>query len=180
MQHEEYNLTLLTTLTPLGLETYNSSFTIINYAPADKSGLTSLELVEFNSPITLSQQYTILGKVAEGIGEDYDKSGDKTLKQLAHGYQVMEKETRNLAKLVEKRLSEYNREIFNISAVLMDDFWSCLACNIGCAAAIGGGCALVCFLTVGLACEICIDLLGEVELLHLGCEAVCEYLGWCP
>jgi ABC-type multidrug transport system ATPase subunit len=32
VQHAEYNLTLYTTLTPLESETYNSSFTVMNYA----------------------------------------------------------------------------------------------------------------------------------------------------
>jgi len=130
VQHEEYNLTLYTTLTPLDSETYNSSFTVMNYAPAGKSGLTSLEFVEFNSSVTLSQQYSILGKVAKEVSKVYEKSGNETLKQLAQGYQVMEKESKHLAKLVEKRLQEYNREILNNSAILMDDW--CSACLYWC------------------------------------------------
>ena len=149
-------------------------------APAGKSELVSLELVEFNSSVTLSQQYTVLGKVAKEVGKVYEKSGDETLAQLAQGYYIMEEEAKYLSKLLEKQLQEYNKEILNSSAILMDDFWSCLACNVGCAAAIGGGCLAVCFFTIGLACMICIDLVGEVELLHLGCEVACEYLGWCP
>jgi hypothetical protein len=62
VQHTEYNLTPYTTLIPLDSETYNSSFTVMNYAPAGKSELTSFEFVELNSTITLSQQYAILGK----------------------------------------------------------------------------------------------------------------------
>ena len=111
VQHEKYNLTLYTNLVPLNSETYNSSFTIMNYAPAGKSGLTSLEFVEFNSSVTLSQQYAILGKVAKEIGKVYEKSGDETLAQLAQGYYTMEEEAKHLSKLVEKQLPEYNKEI---------------------------------------------------------------------
>jgi len=180
VQHAEYNLTLYTTLTPLDSETYNSSFTVMNYAPASKSKLTSFEFVELNSTITVSQQYAILGKVAKEIGKVYEKSGDETLAQLAQGYYIMEKEAKGLSKLVEKQLSEYNLEIVNISAVLMDDFWSCLACQIGCYAALGGGCIAVCWFTVGLACWICGFLLAYPELLNLGCDGFCTWIGWCP
>jgi hypothetical protein len=135
VQHAEYNLTLHTTLTPLDSETYNSSFTVMNYAPAGKSGLTSLEFVEFNSSVTLSQQYTILGKAAKEVGKVYEKSGDETLAQLAEGYYTMEKESKNLAKLVKKQLSEFDRRVLNSSAFLMDDFWCDLFCHIACYAA---------------------------------------------
>ena len=121
----------------------------MNYAPAGKSGLTSLEFVEFNSSVTLSQQYTILGKV-------YEKSGDETLTQLAQGYQVMEKESKNLAKLVEKQLQQYNREILKSSAIIMDyGFWECLFASIVCGAAIGVviGCAIA---TMGVGFIACL------------------------
>jgi len=83
----------------------------MNYAPAGKSVLTSLEFVEFNSFVKLSKQYTILGKAAKEVGKVYEKSGDETLKQLAQGYQVIKKEAKGLSKLVEKQLKEYDGEI---------------------------------------------------------------------
>lgn len=115
VQHTEYNLTLYTSLTPLNSETYNNSFTIMDYAPAEKSEVTSLEAVEFNSSVTLSQQYAILGKVAKEMGKVYEKSGDETLAQLAGGYYTMEEEAKYLSKLVEKQLTEYNRVVFGVT-----------------------------------------------------------------
>jgi len=56
--------------------------------PSWKIWLTPLEFVEFNSSVTLFQQYTILGKAAKEVGKVYEKSGDGTLKQLAQGYKV--------------------------------------------------------------------------------------------
>lgn len=109
VQHAEYNLTLYTSLVPLDSETYNSSFTFMNYAPARKSAVTSLEFVEFNSSVTLSQLYPVLGKVAKEVGKVYEKSGDETLAGLAQGYYTMEEEAKHLGKLVEKQLQEYNR-----------------------------------------------------------------------
>ncbi|MEM1540740.1 MAG: rhodanese-like domain-containing protein [Candidatus Bathyarchaeia archaeon] len=126
VRHEEYNLTLLTTLTPRDSETYDSSFTIMNYAPAGKSEIVSLEYVEFNSSVTLSQQYAILGKVAKKVGKIYEKSGDETLMQLAQGYCIMGKEVKDLSKLIENQLQGYNKKIFNNFAVLMD-YWACVA-----------------------------------------------------
>lgn len=75
--HEEYNLTLYTALRPLNLKAYNSSFTVMNYAPAGKSWLLSLEFVEFNSSATLSQQYAILGRVAKEIGRSTRRAETK-------------------------------------------------------------------------------------------------------
>ena len=45
-----------------------------------------MELVEFNSPVTLSQLYALLDKVAKKIGNVYLKNGDATLVQLARNY----------------------------------------------------------------------------------------------
>ncbi|MGQ9691670.1 MAG: hypothetical protein ACUVQY_10530 [Thermoproteota archaeon] len=156
VQHIEYNLTLYTTLTPLDSETYNSSFTIMNYAPAGKSEITSLELVEFNLSVTLSQQYAVLGKVAKELGKVYKKSGDETLAQFAEGYYIIEKEAKGLSKLVKKQLQEYDKEILRSSAILMNyGFWECLFASIVCGAAIGAviGCAIA---TLGVGFIACL------------------------
>lgn len=120
VQHEGYNLTLSTRLIPLNSETYNSSYTISSYTPADEKSITSMEIVEFNSPVTLSQQYTFLGKVSKEMGKLYEKSGDESLAQLVRAYHIMEKEAKFLSKLVKKQLSTFNMLIFKSSAVLLD------------------------------------------------------------
>lgn len=155
IQHEEYNLMTYTNLTPLNSETYNSTFTIMNYAPAEKS-VISMEFVEFNSSVTLSQQYAILGKVAKEIGKVYEKSGDETLVQLAEGYYTMEEESKGLSKLVEKQLQEYNKEILQSSAILMDD------CTLECFA----GVFIECF---GYVSELALAVLFGCALAALGC-----------
>jgi len=111
VQHEEYKMTLLTTLTPLNSETYNSSFTMVNYAPAGKSELKSLEFVEFNIPVTLSQHYVILGKVAEEVAKVYEKTKNEIFLSLAKSNYTIKEEAKCLSKLVEKQLQEYNKEI---------------------------------------------------------------------
>lgn len=126
VQHAEYNLTIFTALTPLNSETYNSSFTVMDYAPAGKSELISLELVESNSSVTLSTQYAVLGKVAKELGKNYKKSKEETLIKLAQGYYTIEKEAKHLAKLVKKQLQEYDRTIPSWHALINDKITACI------------------------------------------------------
>jgi len=132
VQHKEYNLTIFTSLKPLNSETYNSSFTFINYAPSRKSEVTTLEFVDFNMSVTLSQQYTILSRLAKEIGKVYEKSGDETLQALARNYKNMKEETKYLSKLVEKQLQEYDLLIFKPMAVILDITWQCAFCLVHC------------------------------------------------
>lgn len=206
VQHEKYNLTLYTTLTPLDSETYNSSFTVMNYAPAGKSELTSLEFVEFNSSVTLSQQYAILGKVAKEVGKVYEKSEDETLAQLAQGYYTMQEEAKHLAKLVEKQLAEYDREILSARALISDDRVAVCIFSLGgfiyyivfyclnplqplwvivgacCAAlyAVVLGAAAACVGTAGIACLLAIAAgIAAAWASLAGCYTVCPSMEAC-
>jgi len=186
VQHAEYNLTLYTTLTPLESETYNSSFTIMNYAPAEKS-VTSMEFVEFNSSVTLSQQYAILGKVAKEIGKVYEKSGDETLAQLAQGYYIMEKEAKGLSKLVEKQLTEYDKIIQKSSAVIMDQDCMELCGGIVGVIAFAACCVYICpcyvmwwcipicgAIAAAITYPICSGICGNVPTIcEFGCAVAC-------
>jgi len=120
VHHVEYNLTLYTRLSNFDPETYNSSFTIVNCAPAEKPEYSSFEFVDINSTVTLSELYTILGKVAERIGKGYEKSGDESLMSLAQAYYDMNKEAKHLSRLVQKQLTQYDLAILHSSAVLID------------------------------------------------------------
>ena len=179
VRHEEYNLTLYTDLTPLDSETYNSSSTVMNYASAGKSEIISLEFVEFNSSMTLSQVYAVLGEVAKEMGKIYEKSGDETLAQLAQNYYVMEGEAKNLSKLVEKQLPEYDRKILESSAILMDAWEFCSTCRFACQVAIFSGCAVACFFYPPV-CVICVALVYYANVVGLGCAVACILLEQCP
>ncbi len=185
VQHRKYNLTVLTTLTPSdSQEAYNSSFTTVNYAPAGKSEVVSMEFVEFNTSVTLSQLYKVLSDSSKTMSRFYLREGiknsDINLIKLAINYHRMKLELSLLYWLTQRQLKEYDKEILDSSATLMDDFWSCLACTAGCYAALGGGCFAVCFFSAGLACWVCSFLLEYPELLLLGCDAFCNSMGWCP
>jgi len=167
-------------------ETYNSSFTIMNYAPAEKS-VTSMEFVEFNSSVTLSQQYAILGKVAKEIGKVYEKSGDETLAQLAQGYYIMEKEAKGLSKLVEKQLTEYDKIIQKSSAVIMDQDCMELCGGIVGVIAFAACCVYICpcyvmwwcipicgAIAAAITYPICSGICGNVPTIcEFGCAVAC-------
>jgi len=184
VQHVEYNLTIATNLTPLNSETYNSSFTAVNYAPAGQSEILSLELVEFNSSVTLSQLYTSLDKVAKKIGQVYMMDGlmndDATLIQLAQNYYKMARETRGLSWLVKSQLPEYDMTILNSSAILMD-IWCDFDCVVDCLLYlvppdIAAMCIYSCLICAGFpapfnpACWICI---GCITTYAIACAYYC-------
>ncbi|MCL6578180.1 MAG: hypothetical protein K6T73_02200 [Candidatus Bathyarchaeota archaeon] len=129
-------------------------------------------------------------------GKVYEKSGDETLAQLAEGYYTMQEEAKHLAKLVEKQLQEYNKEILESSAVLADagDVWNCVFCLISIALYFVGAdpsCSI---------CAACVYASWFIWWLIIGCIPVCtfcilalsltvydccmcaEYMGWidCP
>jgi len=176
--HLEYNITLYTTLSLLNSETYNSSFTTMNYAPAENPKVTSFEFVEINSSVTLSQSYAVLSKVAKEIGKVYEKSEDASLMPLAQAYSRMNEEAKNLSKLVEKRLTQYNHPILHSSAVLMDV--ECGPCGCGgdeCGGTPPPSCDWGCLISCGLQdpesgyyCTIsCIACLGGFIPLCVPC-----------
>ncbi len=142
----------------------------MNYAPAGKSEVTSWEFVEFNSSVTLSQLYAVLGKV-------YEKTEDETLAQLAQGYYTMGEEAKYLSKLVEKQFQEYDMEILQSSAVLIDPWWTCIPCIAACLVGVVAACAACCA-TTGVCC-VCWDwlLMFPVDIV---CGLICETLGACP
>jgi len=181
VQHMEYNLTISTTLTPLNSETYNSSFTVVSYAPAGQSEILSLELVEFNSSVTLSQLYTSLDKVAKKIGQVYMRGGlknnDATLVQLAQNYYKMAKETKNFSRLVKRQLQEYDLEILENSAILTDPWWTCIPCMAACLVGAVAACYVCCATTY--VCCICIAWLGMYPI-DMVCTLICETGGACP
>lgn len=164
-------------------------------APAGKSELVSLELVEFNSSVTLSQLYAVLGKVAKEVGKVYEKSGDETLAQLAQGYYTMEEEAKGLSKLVEKQLQEYNKKILRSSCYPDDagSIWNCVNCLVWIAinAALDPTCTVCVACVTGIiwvwwlvvaciaTCGYCIVSWAAVVL---DCCLCAEYMGWidCP
>jgi len=181
VEHEDYNMTLSTILYPLDQNTYNSSFTAMNYAPTGKTEIRSSEWVDFNEPLTWSQLYTALGKVANELANEYKKSKDENLKQFSKRYCTMANEAKLLSTVIKTHLSDYDKTILENSALIMDDWVSeilCWLCSVGCQAALLFGCFGVCACTGGLACTFCWIAVGALEeVRENGCELFCYLLG---
>jgi len=118
--HKNYNLTIFTYLEPLNSEIYNSSFTYIKYTPANGKAITSMEFVQFNMSVILSQQYDFLADIAEEMAEIYKKSEDLDLMELYYSYTNMGEGIRSLSELVKEQLGEYDYQILESNVVLKD------------------------------------------------------------
>jgi rhodanese-related sulfurtransferase len=181
VQTSEYNMTLVTGLDPLDSNTYNASLTTISYVPVGKNESLSGERIQFNSSATLSEQYQLLSQVSKKLANQYSRSPDETLHVFADRYQTIASEFTLLSHIVKTNLPNYNHEILRGTAAITDDATSCILCQIGLNALIGGGCIAICILTLTLACGICLDYGWAISLiLGMGVEPFCESIGYCP
>jgi hypothetical protein len=129
--HPEYNLTLITTLTPLDGETYNMSTTQIVFTRGEKSNVTSLELIIINGNVTLSQLYAVISLVTGELKQIYQNASS----DLSEAYSIIESELAELSTLVKHHLGEYDRPILHSMVVLVDGkppwfvcFWAGIIC----------------------------------------------------
>jgi phage shock protein E len=176
VQHKDYNLTLTTPLVPLDSQTYNSSYTVLNYAPVGKTTIQSLENVFFNKSATLSQLYATLAKVAKELGKDYAKSEDNSLTVFAERYYNMASEAKLLSGIVKNQLQEYDKNIINSAAIIMDDWLYCKLCETGCQFAVFASCYAVCSCLGGWACTFCYAASQIPYAPWWGCYSVCHYV----
>ena len=200
----DYNLTIATQLIPANENFYNYSFTYIVYAPKEKR-VVSLEIVKFNTSVTLSQLYQALSRVAKELRQIYQTSSNTTIRSLKDGYLIIEKELNNLARLVEKELPQYNKPIIHSTAIISDDWLRCTICqlmvsilcvlieHIAREYLCSTVCIMVCsgfgwgvFICTPICITICsplVDLilkLGMAACTALGGQGLCSYLGACP
>ena len=126
VQHEGYDLSIDTVLIS-DANGYSSALTNISYTPTIDKGLTSYELVEFNPAMTLSQHYKQVRNVAKDMAQLYQRSENRTLKELSSAYRAMAVEAKNLSNIVRTQLSEYDQTIDHAVAYLTDDWVSCVA-----------------------------------------------------
>ena len=172
VQHEDYNITVGTVIYPLDLETYNRSITKIDYIPVGTKEITTVEQVDFNASVTLSQLYKSLGKAIDKLGKTYEKSEDPRLTVFAERYYAMANETQLLSRMVRTQIPEYNNNILNNIAVIQDGFW-CDWCPVICPSAILIGCVIACYFSLGAGCSFCTSY---VEYLSMGCEVACAVI----
>ena len=160
VKHEQYNLTVITILTPLDEETYKNSATLIIFTSVEKT-LNTFEFFEFNySPISLSESYDIIGKAANKLKTIYSKSYVKTkeesFKQLGKNHKTIKMEVKKLSRFVKQNLLEYDLLIHENHATIRDAFVPNGGGGGG-----GGGCDPVML-------AICWLLIQGIELLGCG------------
>ena len=174
VQHENYNLTMLTMLKPLDSESYNRSATEIHYFPAEDKEVTSIEKVVFNEPVTLSELYDSLGKVLKKLGKEYQKSSDEKLQLFAERYFTMSDETKHLSKLIQNELQEYDKNIIHNKVLIFDDT-AAEVCGLICGLVIFVGCTAVCAFTMMTACYVCVTYWSYFEAFEaFGCYYICN------
>ncbi|XES78315.1 MAG: rhodanese-like domain-containing protein [Candidatus Bathyarchaeia archaeon] len=182
LQHAEYNFTIATNLTPLDAKTYNSSVTIVNFVPVEASKILSLDLAEINSTVTLSQLYNTLDEVATKIGQAYIKEGQKNneakLEQLGQNYQLMATELSRFSRIVQEQLPQYDKEILNNLAVLIDPEPECTLCQVA-LPLLTMGCIGICFLFPPI-CAYCATLVYYYLVLEFSAAIACAAAGLCP
>uniref|UniRef100_A0A7J2U5E8 Uncharacterized protein n=1 Tax=Ignisphaera aggregans TaxID=334771 RepID=A0A7J2U5E8_9CREN len=168
----DYNLTIATQLIPANESFYNYSFTYVVYMPKEKR-VVSLEIVKFNKSVTLSQLYQALSRAAKELRHIYQTSSNTTIRSLKDGYLTIEKELDLLAKLVEKELPQYNKPVIHGTAIITDDWISCLICN----ALVGVICGLIGSVAVSLlcptACTIVCAIFAAEWWIAIICGVVC-------
>jgi len=172
VQHEDYNLTVGTILYPLDSETYNRSLTTVEYVPSGEKGITTAERVDFNTSVTLSQLYASLSKVISKLGKTYERSEDTSLTVFAERYYTMADETKLLSILVKTQIPEYDENILNSTATIMDINW-CDVCSIVCGVVILIG-AAVCYFIVSAACTFYLAYMSDIY--KYGCPFLCAII----
>ena len=122
IDHQNYKLTIHTTLEPQNLDTYSVALSTIKYVPVNGKPITSMEFIKFNMSVTLSQQYDILANIAEEMAEIYKKSDDQDIMTLHEGYINIGDEFSSLSELVKEQLAAYDYHILESYAALADAF----------------------------------------------------------
>jgi hypothetical protein len=194
VQRSGYTLDVMTRLIPLDSQTYNSSFTLVRYTTAGQNETSSLEFVEFNMAVTLSQLYSVLSTVVELMSNLYGYYGnnDERFMQLAIAYNTIKIELEELLTIVEGRLQEYNKPIIKSYASLSSNnkclecffyYWGiCLLFLVGFTLIMCGACLIGC----GPCCVICglLLLCWRYGICLVACDIAayeyCRFLRRCP
>lgn len=201
--HKNYNLTINTSLKRIDTEIYNSSFTYIKYLDVNGKSITSMDFVQFNTSVLLSQQYDLLVDVMLELGKIYKQSEALELQGFYYSYINMAEGIKSLSELVKEQLGEYDYHIINSNAIITDPpiidppppppppegcfggdpYWDCFWCKTAVNAGFIGTCAGILLASVLIPPAIgaslwCLEALSWFLLL-MEATAVCMILGCC-
>ena len=169
LQHTDYVITINTYLTVLDESTYNQSVTFMEYIPTGSKPFATIEIIEFITPVTLSQLLQSLAQTTFDLGDVYALSEAASLRVFADRYYTLATETQLLAQIVETQLSSYDKPILLNVAVIEDGpvgYW----CGIACPIVVIVGCMIACVWNAAV-CLFCWEYSAFIDL---GCTILCE------
>jgi hypothetical protein len=169
-----FSMSIITILVPLDTDTYKIAFTSVSYVPTGASSVESVEFMESDSVIRLSQLYDSLGLVIKRLGDEYGDSADVSLHRFESRYYDIATEMAFMSQIVTKNLNEYNKNILNSSTILFDDIWWCMLCEIALNAAMTGSCAAIVSCTGGVAFWVCLAILDNQLTDYIPFDFICE------
>jgi hypothetical protein len=120
VQHEDYSIIISTFLDVLDESTYAKSTTYMEYMPAGAKPVTTTEIVEFTTAVTLSQLFQSLAKTVDNLGHLYEIDEDDSLTVFAGRYYTLANEARLLSHTITTQLSSYDKPILINKAVIVD------------------------------------------------------------
>lgn len=121
----DYNMSIITFLTLGQDNNFETSETLINFSPMNKS-YTTLEEVKFNSNnIKLSKVYSQLGKASKKLAEVYNK---QEMPEFEANYKKIANELKLLSQFVKIECEQYNLEIYDSQATISDNWIEEAAC----------------------------------------------------
>jgi hypothetical protein len=145
----------------------------MEFMPSGSKPITTVEIVDFNSSVTLSQLFQSLADATDKLGDVYEASEDYSLNVFADRYYTLAQETQLLSHTVETQLSSYDKPILFNKAIIEDGFW-CDWCPIWCPGIQIAICGIACWASWGAGCLFCAFYANEMQLGCIpGCVAVC-------
>jgi hypothetical protein len=175
VQHEDYIITINTMLEILDETTYSQSNTFMEYIPTGSKPITTVELVDFTTAVTLSDLFQSLAEVADDLGYVYEISKDDSLKVFAERYYTLADEAQLLSHTVTMQLSSYDKPILVNTAVIADASKSDW-CEPLCILAVLGFCVGVYF--SGFAPLYVFCIFYAVDVQDYGCTILCGIIDY--
>ena len=121
-ENDAYNFTVVSSLIPTDLQTYNASVSYIsidhnNASPGDV--IKTQETIDTNSSVTLSEYYNILSKVSKELSKEYGDSEDYSIEQLESDYKSIKNELNSLSQIVEQQFADLDKSITEHSRTII-------------------------------------------------------------
>jgi hypothetical protein len=115
----------------------------MEYMPAGSKPVTTFEVVDFTTAVTLSQLFQSLAETTYNLGCTYELSEDDSLIVFAERYYTLASEAELLSHTITAQLSSYDK-LISVNTAIIADISKSDWCTLGCVA-IGAGVCIVSF-----------------------------------